>query len=122
MLPVSFQTLHEQVLEYRQEHLKAAEKFCACKHASKLTDVRPLHKILPVPSSCFPLSPPFSLPPLSLQKSVLSALTETCYSSQKTYQLVLSKFVISLRQAHTIDMVTVTQATRIVLKKQHTLE
>ena len=42
----------------------------------------------------------------TLQKMLLPALAEACYSSQKTYQLVLSKFVISLRQAHTIDMVT----------------
>ena len=41
----------------------------------------------------------------TLQKMLLPALAEACYSSQKTYQLVLSKFVISLRQAHTIDMV-----------------
>jgi hypothetical protein len=71
------QTLHEQVLEYRREQLKATEKLCACRHSSKLTD-----------------------------KTLLPSLTEACYSSQKTYQLVLSKFVISLRQAHTIDMVT----------------
>ncbi|CAI8024340.1 Arf-GAP with coiled-coil, ANK repeat and PH domain-containing protein 2 [Geodia barretti] len=68
-------TLHQQVLEYRREQLKAAEKLCACRHSSKLTD-----------------------------KMLLPALAEACYSSQKTYQLVLSKFVISLRQAHTIDM------------------
>jgi hypothetical protein len=70
-------TLHEQVLEYRREQLKATEKLCACRHSSKLTD-----------------------------KTLLPSLTEACYSSQKTYQLVLSKFVISLRQAHTIDMMS----------------
>ena len=33
------QTLYDQVLEYRSEQLKAAEKLCACRHSSKLTDV-----------------------------------------------------------------------------------
>ena len=33
------QTLYEQVLEYRGEQLKAAEKLSVCRHSSKLTDV-----------------------------------------------------------------------------------
>jgi hypothetical protein len=70
-------SVHEQMLQYREEHLTAAKKLCDCRHSSKLTD-----------------------------KSVLASLTETCFTSQRTYQLVLSKFVISLRQAHTIDMMS----------------
>ena len=42
---------------------------------------------------------------LFLQKSHFNSLTEECYSSQKTYRLLLSKYLISLRQANTKDMV-----------------
>lgn len=41
----------------------------------------------------------------SSQKSTFASLSEVCYTAQKTYRLVLSKYVISLRQAHTQDMV-----------------
>ncbi len=34
-------------------------------------------------------------------------LTEDCYTSQKTYRLLLSKYLTSLRQANTKDMVRV---------------
>ena len=44
----------------------------------------------------------FSLIP---QKTSFAGLTEACYSAQKTYRLVLCKYLTLLRQAHTKDMV-----------------
>ena len=51
-------------------------------------------------SLCLSLS--FSLSP---QKTTFTSLTEACYSAQKTYRLVLCKYLTLLRQAHTKDMV-----------------
>ena len=44
-------------------------------------------------------------PATHTQKSAFASLSEACYTAQKTYRLVLSKYVVSLRQAHTQDMV-----------------
>ena len=41
------------------------------------------------------------------QKATFAGLTESCYSAQKTYRLVLCKYLTLLRQAHTKDMVCV---------------
>ncbi len=43
---------------------------------------------------------------LSLQKTTFAAITESCYNAEKTYRLILSKYLTLLRQAHTKDIVS----------------
>lgn len=41
-----------------------------------------------------------------MQRSTFNSLTEECYTAQKTYRLLLSKYLTALRQANTKDMVS----------------
>lgn len=39
------------------------------------------------------------------QKTTFNKVTEDCYTAQKTYRLILTKYLTALRQANTKDMV-----------------
>jgi len=41
-----------------------------------------------------------------MQKATFASVTEACYSAEKTYRLILSKYLTLLRQAHTKDIVS----------------
>lgn len=66
--------IYEELQHYRKEFIMAADQMCACRHVSKLNDSQQFNQ-----------------------------LAETCYNAQKTYQLVLSKYLTCLREAHTSD-------------------
>lgn len=72
---LNLKKLYDELLHYREEYRTAAEKLCACRHMSRLPD-----------------------------KSTFTAMTESCYSAEKTYRLILSKYLTLLRQAHTKDI------------------
>jgi len=68
--------LNKELLHYRKEYISACEKLCAYRNVSKLLNI-----------------------------ATFASLAKHCYTAQKTYRMVLSKYISSLRQAHTQDTV-----------------
>ena len=46
-----------------------------------------------------------TLPATHTQTATFASLAKDCYTTQKTYRMVLSKYISLLRQAHTQDTV-----------------
>lgn len=101
------QKLYEELVHYRTEYISAAERLCAYRNVSKLADVGSCLCVHCRAHHTYQMTrPPHTLyTPHTHKKATFVSLAVDCYTAQKTYRLVLSKYVLSLRQAHTQDMV-----------------